>query len=182
MFFCDFILLTRIDLKLLSVDGVGVMLWINIFSCFWASQPNWVNFIFALLMVCSSLNANWPDVKKMKCVFIWHCSTGNFPTVGFVGKINVHCFWSFKQIQDCPSDVRSADPTAKQIIRNKVSLQAAANVARRAVRLPIERMRERWSPLVLRGRLGHPTPPTPHWALRQKDHGKRRRREQEGYL
>lgn len=30
--------------------------------------------------------------------------------------------------------MRSADPTAKQIIRNKVSLQAAANVARRAVK------------------------------------------------
>lgn len=56
-------------------------------------------------------------------VFTWFHSTGNFPTVGLVGKINVPRFWSFKQIQDCPSDVRSAAPTAKQIIRNKVSLQ-----------------------------------------------------------
>lgn len=32
-------------------------------------------------------------------------------------------FLSFKQIQDCPSDVRSADPTAKQIIRNSLQTE-----------------------------------------------------------
>ena len=49
----------------------------------------------------------------------------------------MHCFWLFKQIQDCPSDVRSADPTAKQIIRSNVSLQTK-NAVQWADRLPID--------------------------------------------
>lgn len=87
-------------------------------------------------MTCSWLNENWPEMKQIK----WVSSFESVLQVIFQPQnwgVNVHCFWSFKQIQDCPSDVRSADPTAKQIIRNKVSLQTK-DVVQQADRLPIE--------------------------------------------
>lgn len=75
-----------------------------------------MNFIFALLTACLSLNGNWPEIKTIELVLQvifqpWH--------------LWVKCalFLSFKQIQDCPSDVRSADPTAKQIIRNSLQTE-----------------------------------------------------------
>lgn len=102
-------------------------------------------------MTCSWLNENWPEMKQIK----WVSSFESVLQVIFQPQnwgVNVHCFWSFKQIQDCPSDVRSADPTAKQIIRNKVSLQTK-DVVQQADRLPIEQ-----SP---RGEGGPHRPPRP---------------------
>lgn len=88
-----------------------------IFKCF---PSEWRKLCFRLIDGKLFIKWNWPEMQKIKWVssFDWVLQVF-FPAMEVVGKTRT-AFDQLKEMQDCPSDVRSADATAKQIIRNKV--------------------------------------------------------------